>query len=396
MQHSIPGPVPDVEEHRLVTDNANADELTEWEAEQRRLTAMFNCMYANDDEEGDEDEDDRCAPPDSTLAPTAAPKRSDGDPTEANAADTCNQDDVAGERDVSDASFPSGVVDAATHESMAPAFAAKAQTMAPLLKFLLLGKEDPAEVPIDALLSAFGRQQDSATKRAVHKDFDVMRVKGVLSATSCQRLRDAVDRERCTVADSVDGLPEHQLRLSRDKLQELVGPDECARLMQLPVEYIRAENAHLGGEPVEDSVAERFGRLEEASVRRYSADTRPFNSFHQDRSRITVNVAVSSDRAHIGGRLLGVYGGRVHTIEREEGEATVHSSDLFHAVTSMSCGTRYSLILFFDPDCVADMFEARVAGVKNRNVRRFLANAFAPSREESDPAVLDMSRLLLK
>ena len=44
---------------------------------------------------------------------------------------------------------------------------------------------------------------------------------GVLSAASCARLRDAVNGlwphwtgERSTVADSVDGLPEHQLRLS--------------------------------------------------------------------------------------------------------------------------------------------------------------------------------------
>ena len=142
-------------------------------------------------------------------------------------------------------------------------------------------------------------------------------------------------------------------------------------------------------------MAARFGRLEEAFIRRYSANTRPWNVFHQDKARITVNVAVSADAAHEGGRLLGVYGGKLHTIERAEGEATVHSSDLFHAVTSMTHGVRYSLILFFDPDCVEDMFNARVAGVKNRNVRRFLAQAFAPSRDAA-PAVKDFSRLLLK
>lgn len=49
----------------------------------------------------------------------------------------------------------------------------------------------------------------------------------------------------------------------------------------------------------------------------------------------------------------------------------------------------------FDPDCVEHMYNARVAGVKNRNVARFMAQAFAPSRD-SDRAVLDLSRLLLK
>ena len=94
---------------------------------------------------------------------------------------------------------------------------------------------------------------------------------------------------------------------------------------------------------------------------------------------------------------MGVHGGRVHTIERREGEATVHSSDLFHAVTSMTHGVRYSLILFFDPDCIDDVFNVRVATVKNRNVRKFLARAFAPSREDGDdPALRDLSKLLLK
>ena len=63
----------------------------------------------------------------------------------------------------------------------------------------------------------------------------------------------------------------------------------------------------------------------------------------------------------------------------------------------MERGVRYSLIMFFDPDCVEDMFQARVAGVKNRNVARFMARAFAPSRDDaSNPAVHDLSRLLLK
>jgi hypothetical protein len=86
--------------------------------------------------------------------------------------------------------------------------------------------------------------------------------------------------------------------------------------------------------------------LQEAFIRRYSADTRPFNPFHQDRFRLTINVALSSDEDHGGGRLLGVYDGEVRAIEREAGEATVHSSELVHAVTNMTHGVRYSLIIF--------------------------------------------------
>ena len=50
----------------------------------------------------------------------------------------------------------------------------------------------------------------------------------------------------------------------------------------------------------------------------------------------------------IDGTLLGVYDGQVRRLLREEGEATVHSSKLLQAVTQMTGGTRYSLILFFD------------------------------------------------
>ena len=62
---------------------------------------------------------------------------------------------------------------------------------------------------------------------------------------------------------------------------------------------------------------------------------------------MTVNVALSSDADVDGGRLLGVYDGKVHNIERGEGDATVHSSALLHGVTRMRRGVRYSLILFF-------------------------------------------------
>ena len=34
-------------------------------------------------------------------------------------------------------------------------------------------------------------------------------------------------------------------------------------------------------------------------------------------------------------------------MQRDEGEATVHPSTVLHAVTCMTSGTRYSLIVFF-------------------------------------------------
>ena len=82
-------------------------------------------------------------------------------------------------------------------------------------------------------------------------------------------------------------------------------------------------------------------------VRRYSRETRPWIMFHQDVANITINVALSNDCDHEGGRLHAIIGGRHQTIGREEGEATAHADDVMHAVSAMRSGVRYSLIMFF-------------------------------------------------
>ena len=82
---------------------------------------------------------------------------------------------------------------------------------------------------------------------------------------------------------------------------------------------------------------------------------------HPDSAAITVNVALSDDAEHTGGRLVGLYDGRIQTLERAEGEAVVHTSALIHGVTRMSEGVRYSLILFFT-DAAAGSEEAGEVG----------------------------------
>ena len=65
--------------------------------------------------------------------------------------------------------------------------------------------------------------------------------------------------------------------------------------------------------------------------------------FHCDEAAVTVNVACADDARHAGGRLVCVVGDELRTLERDEGEATVHPSSLLHAVTAMAprvCGTR--------------------------------------------------------
>ena len=82
-------------------------------------------------------------------------------------------------------------------------------------------------------------------------------------------------------------------------------------------------------------------------VRRYTRDTRPWIAFHQDVSNVTLNVALSDDAHHDGGRLHAILEGRHQVITRAEGEATAHADDVMHAVSAMRGGVRYSLIAFF-------------------------------------------------
>jgi hypothetical protein len=327
----------DEEEDGTAADETEASgplDEADWLRKQQELSAMFKSLYSNQNDVDDEqasvsDEDDGKGNDDGAHkgVPAIAESCAEIIPCRPPGSSACN-----------DMPMPPPALTAtdapiigALPDDLAPVFADRVRKLAPLVQAVLLGHVEPESVPVDSLLGAIGRLEACA-KRAAYKEFDIMRVPGALSCDSCARLREAVDRERCTLPDSVDALPEHQLKLDHTSLKELVGADGYSRLMRLPVEYVHAENALLGGEPVEEAMALRFATLQEAFIRRYSAETRPWNPFHQDKARITVNVAVSSDAGHGGGRLVGVYNGALHTILRDEGEATVHSSELFHCV----------------------------------------------------------------
>ena len=100
--------------------------------------------------------------------------------------------------------------------------------------------------------------------------------------------------------------------------------------------------------PTEAEAEAEAMTLQEAFVRRYCPETRPILKFHADAYELTVNVALSADAGHSGGKLIGLFRGQVRALERAEGDVTVHSSSLLHAVSRMTAGVRYSLILFFD------------------------------------------------
>jgi hypothetical protein len=248
-------------------------------------------------------------------------------------------------------------------------FAAAAAAMEPDVRRLLVDGEDPANVSVESLLTALGRDAPSHVSMAY--EAPVATFPRLLSVRACTTLRAAVDAQRRLERDSVDGGPEHQLNLSREALELLIGKEECLRLWALPRRFRLANAVVLAPSPdqaasdsgapspaaAEDAAAaaavEAMGELRECFVRRYSTDTRPWIPFHTDAYEITVNVALSADNGHGGGRLLGAHGGKICALERAEGDATVHSSKLLHGVSAMTRGVRYSLIVFSDRRGVA-------------------------------------------
>ena len=98
----------------------------------------------------------------------------------------------------------------------------------------------------------------------------------------------------------------------------------------------------------------------------------------------TVNVALSDESSCVGGELaMGSSG--VQAIRRGEGEATVHSSTLLHAVSRLDSGTRYALIVFIGEA------EARVP-MELRCVREEEAAALAALM--ADPLVAEAAAAL--
>lgn len=237
-------------------------------------------------------------------------------------------------------------------------FAALAAQMDPIVRSLLVDNVDPCSFNVDDVLCALkldGSRHDWASRL----DGSLRTVPGALSASQCAVLRDAVDAAPMEMLDTVDGLLEYQLNLEPEELQRYIGDAAYAALSQLAARCHREmKTSH---SPAATSAAHAVGiclspplpdHAHEIFIRRYSAWTRPWFGFHHDRSSLTVNVALSDDADHDGGRLIAIVDGGVQVCDREKGTATLHDSRLLHGVTRMvGNSARYSLILFYRQIC---------------------------------------------
>jgi len=236
-------------------------------------------------------------------------------------------------------------------EGIPPGFTDQASALAWPIRRLLVDGDAPEAVSAAAVLKAmrlpWRQYQRAAAALEGPAERLMLRAAGVLDARTCAALRDKVDSSAQQRPDSVDGLADHQVDLTAAQLEALCRlPGALAAQMAAaggPAEGGPAE-ASPGGVSSLPSAGERPYRT---FVRRFTPAERPWFTFHGDTATATVNVALADDGSHGGGRLLAMLGGRVQRIDRAMGEATVHPSELLHAVSRTTRGTRYSLVLFF-------------------------------------------------
>jgi hypothetical protein len=159
----------------------------------------------------------------------------------------------------------------------------------------------------------------------------------VLTQDECSKLRTFVRKQiKNDGIDQVDGCPDWQVNISEKKLIRIIGKDARDRLWKVPSIL----------DPDEASGAECFDRVG-IFIRMYQRGTRPWMPFHRDGNQWTVNVALNRSDEFAGGRLLALHNHQMQVIERDEGDATCHDDSVFHAVSAITEGTRYSMILFF-------------------------------------------------
>jgi predicted 2-oxoglutarate/Fe(II)-dependent dioxygenase YbiX len=242
--------------------------------------------------------------------------------------------------------------------ALSPQYLAIAAALSPVVRSLLVHNADPDSVSVDELLDQLqeiGTELDWARR----SDSGITTRSHVLDWKQCAALRAACDAATMEIMDTVDGQLEYQLSLNAAQLEDLIGEATLRELAALAKEH--HDSADSSVTAVADAAARLAGvtctspalpsKPQYIFVRRYSPATRPWMDFHSDRASITLNIALNAESEHTGGRLLAVEREAVRFCQRTEGTATVHSSRLLHAVSRMTGGVRYSLILFYRPIC---------------------------------------------
>merc|ERR1712079_600642 len=107
-----------------------------------------------------------------------------------------------------------------------------------LVRHLLLENVAPSEVCPEALFKSLKLSEEvrDTARQGLDGSAEVaiLSRSSALSTQACASLRVAVDCNRQTKCDTVDGAPDHQLNLSREDLEAIIGVPATDALWQLP------------------------------------------------------------------------------------------------------------------------------------------------------------------
>ena len=164
---------------------------------------------------------------------------------------------------------------------------------------------------------------------ALGRDGMVVTLDDVVTQEHCERLITFAKHSTSNEVDSVDGAPAHQATLPAAALEDVLGREGYARLLA-PAAQI------LGVAP--GSVS--------AFVREYSTTSRPRLPFHCDSCDASISVNLVDGGDYDGGDLVMLGDNQLLTAPRQAGSAAAHSADVAHAVTDVTRGDRWSLVVF--------------------------------------------------
>ena len=81
-------------------------------------------------------------------------------------------------------------------------------------------------------------------------------------------------------------------------------------------------------------------------MRKYSTTSRPRLPFHCDGCDASISVNLVDGSDYDGGDLVMLSDNALLTAPRQAGSAAAHSADVAHAVTDLTRGVRWSLVVF--------------------------------------------------
>mmetsp|Transcript_32178 Transcript_32178/g.36589 ORF Transcript_32178/g.36589 Transcript_32178/m.36589 type:complete len:276 (-) Transcript_32178:65-892(-) len=164
------------------------------------------------------------------------------------------------------------------------------------------------------------------------KNDSVVAIPQILSVEECKKLRTFVgEKIHDDGIDDVDGCPDWQVNIDEKKLAKIIGKAAKERLWSIP-------------KLIDPSADFRSVGI---FIRMYQRGTRPWMPFHRDGNKWTANIALNPNDDYTGGHLMVLHDGGLQMLERQEGDATCHEGSILHAVSAVTEGTRYSMILFF-------------------------------------------------